>query len=88
VTVYQGAFEAFRQKKLFEFIKEDGLVLLGELFFFEQETLPTLTESSVFVQQGALAGGETGLGADFREEFSLKPGDLGSELKIRSDGCP
>ena len=44
--------------------------------------------NSIPVPAGALAGGETGLDADFREEFSLKLRDLGSEPKIRPDGCP
>lgn len=28
------------------------------------------------------------MGADFRKKFSLEPGNLGSELKIRPHGCP
>jgi len=32
VTVHQGAFEACLQKKLFQVIKEDGLVRPGEFF--------------------------------------------------------
>ena len=47
MAVHEGALEAGQHKKLFEVIKEDGLVRPGEMFFFlKQEALQDSAEPS------------------------------------------
>jgi hypothetical protein len=47
VAVHERAFEARLKKKLFQFVKQDGLIRPGELLFFQkQEALQDSAEPS------------------------------------------